>query len=189
VSTSAPAAEASVFDEEAQRRRYDAWLVRWLTEPMVSESPFSALRDELAPLPLVDPWPIDAARGMLANDIRKRPNTVAWELEREERAIDPPPENMDWMAISLSDWEEPTAIRSVLCIPEACYFRSHMVAPKKGRALVQKPGIWIALREHKGKDVLAGILIHKSAPKKPLEHPLLKTWVAELGTRFPLPTR
>lgn len=189
--------EGDVFDEAGLKRRYDAWLIRWLTEPIVDpdrpyhhpESPFSAIREELAPLPSVARWPIDPARGMLANDIRKRPNAIEWMLEGESEALDPPPANMDWMSIALMDWDHPGAIRAVMCVPEACYFKSDVVSPTRGRPLVRKPGIWLALREHKGKDVIAGILIHKTAPPRPLEDRLFKSWLAELGTRFPKASR
>lgn len=185
------------FDEAATKRHYDGWLLGWTTGPHSNSerhakgitTPWDTMRDELWPLPDVERWPIDPARGMLANDIRNRPRSIVWELEGQSVALDPPPENIDWARIAISDWDDPKASRAVMCIPEACYYKSSAVSPKTGRVVIRKAGVWIALRKHDGKDVLAGILIHKTAPQKPLEDKLFKQWLAELATRYPLPAR
>lgn len=185
---SAPVATAT-FDEVAAKHAYEGFLLVWFN-PMdterASNPAFRALHEAHGPLPRVSSWPIDPARGVLVNDLHVRPGRVLWEMEREENPVDPPPNNFDWINISLID-ENFAALVPKLCVPDACYFESPRVAPIK-KPLVKKPGIWLALRELNGQLIIAGILIHKTAPKEPLKHPLFLKWRAELATRFPVVT-
>ncbi len=170
------------FDEAAAKHLYEGFMIAW-SKPLELES-YRKLSEAHGPVPEVGAWPIDPVRGVLLNDVRTRPASIAWELEGVDQPIDPPPANFDWVGIATVD-DAFLVLTPKRCVPEACYFESPRVGPVK-KPIVNKPGFWIALREHRGRWVIAGILMHRTAPKDPLAHPLFVKWKTELATRFPL---
>ena len=198
-------ASSEPFDEGAARRRYEAWMLQWAappfpdhgpTAPPPPQHPFAQLRARHETLPIVPHWPIDPARGLLVNDLPKAPKKLRW----AETGVESHPDSdahpaLDWTMIALSDPDHVDAISPVLCVPEACYFTSPVVAPTRGTPVIKRPGIWVALRPHtfpgpantpSGDTALAGILVHRTAPKNPLEEPTFKAWRTRLAERFPL---
>jgi hypothetical protein len=185
----APELAPAAFDEAALKLDYEGFLLQWWKPLNLETGPMVAFRERYQaypkPLPDVALWPIDAARGVLVNDITKRAKEVAWQAVDVVATPDPPPENFDWASIALVE-EAWVGVTPKLCVPEACWFESHVVAPRK-KPVVNKPGIWIALRALDGRPIIAGILIYKSLPKgDPRKEALFVKWKTELATKFPL---
>lgn len=176
------AAPAPTFDQAPAKHLYEGFMIGW--NKGLELASYRALSAAHGPAPEVGPWPIDPARGVLVNDVRTRPGSIAWELEGVDQPIDPPPANFDWVGIATVD-DTFLVLTPKLCVPEACYFETPRVGPVN-KPIVKRPGFWLALREHGGRLIIAGILMHRTAPKEPLAHPLFLKWKAELATRFPL---
>lgn len=186
----APPPEAPVFDEAALRLRYEGFFLKWLKPLNLETGPQVAFRAlyEAHPKPLpewVDPWPVDPARGMLVNDVERRPRSLAWEAVDVETTPEEPPTNFGLLFPVMYDVDF-VALTPKLCVPEACWFESPRTFPSK-KPVVRKPGFWVALRMHFHRPIIVGVLMYKSVPRgDPRQEPLFIKWRAELATRFPL---
>lgn len=195
-----PTSDTTPFDEDAARHKYEAWLLGWYRTGAPTPAPgdeglldayyapYKALFARHANLPKVSDWPIDPDRGLLVNQTDKSQKELTWVHEGDTTFGDIGVHfNFDHGRWTLLDEKHGNVPTPVLCVPEACYFESPRVWGLKGKPrILNKPGVWLALREHGGNQVIAGILIHRTAPKKPLEDSTFKAWRTRLAERFPL---
>lgn len=173
---------------------YEAWLLGHLKRDADNDDflkkRYPATWERFGHLPENDnPSFFDPRRGLLVNN-RSGPRALEWVHVGVETLPDPPHDNVDWFGM-IVEMSEPPNLRPVECIPEACYFASSLVTPRKGRAELKRPGMWLALRTLPGESErrLAGILVYRTAPADPQNDPLLKRWLAALESKFPFPKR
>jgi|GEM_PF-3161944 len=184
------------FDEDAARAVYERlWVAIAMSDmkeanidPVLVEA-YRARESESAE-PEIGAWYFDPDHGLLVNELESAPRKLRWIHQGHNSTPEPGAHAMlIWPTIVMLPYKQPLQLKPVHCVPEACYFISNHVDRAKGRRAVNKPGMWLAFRKFDfamvGDWILAGVLIHKTAPKEPLKHPLFLKWKKELVKRFP----